>query len=89
MPCRPIVNRREMYEVMGLAMNFHNLSTEDQVLVLTFLEMARMECIDRSWTEVEPMLAGCWHRNHRKSSDLTWEDVASYVAPYIESDRVA
>ncbi len=76
---------------MGLTMNFHTFSIEDQELVLTFLEIARMECIDRSWAEVEPALAECWSRNHRPTSGLTWDDVASHVASYIGSvgDRVA
>ena len=90
--CRHIVNRREIYEMMGLAMNFQTFSIEDQELVLTFLEMARMECIDRSWAEVEPALAECWNRTHRPTSDLTWDDVASHVASYVGSsvgDRVA
>jgi len=60
-------------------MNFNELSVEDQELLRAFIEIARGECGERSWAEVEPTLASYWERSHRKSSELQWQEVAIYV----------
>jgi hypothetical protein len=60
-------------------MNFAKLSVEDQELVRAFFEIAREECGLLSWAEIEPTLAACWNRTHRRSSELKWDDISRYV----------
>lgn len=64
---------------MVTPMNLHDLSLEDQELVLAFVEIARMECIDRGWADIEPLLASCWDKTHRRHSELSWDDIAHYI----------
>ncbi|HJW47250.1 MAG TPA: hypothetical protein VJ484_12290 [Lysobacter sp.] len=60
-------------------MNINDLSVEDQELVLAFVEIARLECVDRGWADIESLLASCWDKTHRRHSELTWDDIAHYV----------
>ncbi|HEY0661973.1 MAG TPA: hypothetical protein VGD21_11725 [Lysobacter sp.] len=60
-------------------MNLINFSLQDQELIRAFFEIARDECGTLDWSEVEPVLASCWERTHRRSSELKWQDVAEYV----------
>lgn len=63
----------------GTQMKLIDLPVDDQALVLAFTEIAKQECGDRTWAELEPVLAACWERTHGEASKLTWADVAPYV----------
>lgn len=60
-------------------MNLTDLSMKDQSLVLAFVEIAREECIDRCWADIEPVLAKCWSDTHRRTSQLRWADISPFV----------
>lgn len=60
-------------------MNLTDQPLEDQALIVAFTEIAKEECGGRTWAELEPMLAACWERTHRKSSHLAWEEISPYV----------
>ena len=62
-----------------LPMNLKDLSVEDQELVLAFVEIARVECVDRGWADIEPLLASSWGKTHRRHSALSWDDIVHYV----------
>ena len=60
-------------------MKLTRLTVEEQALLLAFVETARAECGDRTWTDLEPSLAACWEKSQRGSSELQWTDIAHYV----------
>ena len=60
-------------------MNISEISPEDRDLISAFVEMARDLCTESSWEDVEPQLQSCWYRVHRKTSAMTWHDIAAYV----------
>jgi hypothetical protein len=60
-------------------MKLTHLSVEDQALVLAFVDIARAECVDRRWADIEPILAACWKQTHRGTSQLNWEDISQYI----------
>ena len=60
-------------------MNLIDVSVEDQALVLAFAQIAQAECGEHSWAEVEPLLASCWGKTHRKTSALNWDEIAPYI----------
>lgn len=60
-------------------MDLRVLSLKDRALVEALAEIAQTECIERSWAEIEPMLADCWNKSHRQASALNWEEIASFI----------
>lgn len=62
-----------------LVVNLIDLSGENLALVLAFVEIARVECIDRSWADIEPVLSACWNDTRGGISPLTWADISPYI----------
>lgn len=60
-------------------MDLRELSLKDWALVEALSEIAQTECIEHSWAEIEPMLAYCWNKSHRKASALNWAEIAALI----------
>lgn len=60
-------------------MDLRELSLKDRALLEALADIAQSECVERSWTEVEPMLAHCWNKSFRNASRLNWEEVAPLI----------
>lgn len=60
-------------------MDLREMSMSDRALVEALAEIAQAECMERSWPEIEPMLAYCWQQSHSKPSTLDWEEVARLI----------
>ena len=60
-------------------MELTDLSSEDQALLLAFIDVAREQCGDRSWSELEPLFAQCWEGRQGTQTSLHWRQVSKYV----------
>jgi len=59
-------------------MTLADLPAKYHAQVLAFVEIASAERGDRSWGDIEPVLASCWQETHG-TSDLKWDDIAPCV----------
>lgn len=60
-------------------MDFKKLSLTDRALLEALAEIAQTESIERSWSEIEPMLVYCWNKSLRTASTLNWEEIAPLI----------
>lgn len=60
-------------------MGIKDLPPKDAALVEALTEIARIECGEHSWEEVEPMLAACWNDRHRFQPAMSWQAIAPYI----------
>ena len=59
-------------------MNFATLPTLYKSQILALYKIAKEECADGTWEEIEPILATFWAEAH-PPPDLKWEEIAPYV----------
>lgn len=69
-------------------MGIKDLPPKDAALVEALTEIARVECHEHSWEEVEPMLASCWNDSHRfQPAAMSWQTIAPYIQAACERPR--
>lgn len=54
------------------------LPPEDRDLIVAFIELARRECAESDWEDIESQLASSWARMRHKTAP-EWRDVLAYV----------